>query len=88
MDAFRGLNGPLKVSPTRLSREIVDKWVEAGVAAGYPRCLDYNGSDQEGVGYFQLTSHKGRRWSSSVAYLKQARNRPNLKVITHAQAEE
>ena len=87
VDAFRGLNGPLKVSPTRLSREIVDKWVEAGVAAGYPRCLDYNGSDQEGVGYFQLTSHKGRRWSSSVAYLKQARNRPNLKIITHAQAE-
>ena len=87
IDPARGLTGPLKVSPTRLSREIVDKWVDSAIAAGYPRCLDYNGCHQEGVGYFQLTSHQGRRWSSAVAYLKPARHRANLKIITHAQAE-
>ena len=87
IDSARGTDGPLKVSPTRLSREVVDKWVESAVAAGFRRCADYNGSDQEGVGYFQLTSHQGRRWSSAVAYLNPARNRQNLKIITHAQAE-
>ena len=84
----RGQDGPLSVSPTRLKREIVDKWLDAAVAAGYKRNPDYNGSDQEGVGYFQLTLDKGRRCSSAVAYLKPARNRKNLTIITHAQAEK
>jgi choline dehydrogenase len=84
----RGKDGPLSVSPTRLKREIVDKWLDAAVAAGYKRNPDYNGSDQEGVGYFQLTLNKGRRCSSAVAYLKPARNRKNLTIITHAQAEK
>ena len=84
----RGQDGPLSVSPTRLKRKIVDKWLDAAVAAGYKRNPDYNGSDQEGVGYFQLTLDKGRRCSSAVAYLKPARNRKNLTIITHAQAEK
>ena len=84
----RGQDGPLSVSPTRLKRKIVDKWLDAAVAAGYKRNPDYNGSDQEGVGYFQLTIDKGRRCSSAVAYLKPARNRKNLTIITHAQAEK
>ena len=84
----RGQDGPLSVSPTRLKREIVDKWLDAAVAAGYKRNPDYNGSVQEGVGYFQLTLDKGRRCSSAVAYLKPARNRKNLTIITHAQAEK
>jgi choline dehydrogenase len=83
----RGTDGPLSVSPTRLKREIVDKWLDAAVSAGYKRNPDYNSSDQEGVGYFQLTLDKGRRCSSAVAYLKPARNRKNLTIITHAQVE-
>ncbi len=81
----RGTSGPLQVSPKSLSREIVDHWVQAGVAAGYPYNEDYNSGDQEGVGYFQLTSHNGRRCSSAVAYLKPARGRQNLEIITNAQ---
>ena len=84
----RGTDGPLSVSPTRLKRDIVDRWLDAAVAAGYKRNPDYNSSDQEGVGYFQLTLDKGRRCSSAVAYLKPARNRKNLTIITHAQAEK
>lgn len=81
----RGADGPLQVSPTRLSREVIDHWIEAGKAAGYPYNDDYNSGDQEGVGYFQLTSSKGRRCSASVAYLKDAKKRPNLTIITNAQ---
>ncbi len=39
------------------------------------------------VGYFQLTNRNGRRCSSAVAYLKPARSRPNLTIITHAQVQ-
>ena len=85
---YRGNDGPLSVQTSRLSREIVDHWVDAAVAAGYKRTEDYNGLDQEGVGYFQLTMKGGRRCSSAVAYLHPYRNRKNLNVITNAQTEK
>lgn len=83
----RGKTGPLSVQPSRLKREVVDRWIEAAVAAGYRETPDYNGEDQEGVGYFQLTMTGGRRCSSAVAYLKPARGRANLEIITGAQTE-
>lgn len=85
---LRGKSGPLSVQHSRLGRDVVDRWVEAAEAAGYRRNDDYNGADQEGVGYFQLTMKGGRRCSSAVAYLKPARGRSNLKIITGAQTEK
>ncbi len=84
---LRGRAGPLSVQTTRLSRRIVDHWVDAAEAAGYPRTEDYNGEDQEGVGYFQLTMRGGRRCSSAVAYLRPAKGRHNLRIVTDAQTE-
>jgi len=83
---LRGATGPLSVSPSRLSRDIIDTWIEAAVAAGYKKNPDYNGADQEGVGYFQMTTRQGRRCSSAVAYLRPILGRPNLKVFTNTQA--
>ena len=83
----RGYDGPLSVSPTRLKRDIVDRWIDAAQGAGYKLNEDYNSGDQEGVGYFQLTLAKGRRCSSAVAYLKPVRGRANLTVITKTQAK-
>ncbi|WP_417525256.1 GMC family oxidoreductase [Marinovum sp.] len=85
---LRGRDGPLSVQTSRLTREVVDRWIEAAQAAGYPKARDYNGADQEGVGYFQLTMRGGRRCSSAVAYLKPARGRKNLEVIPNAQTEK
>tara|TARA_R110002126_G_scaffold23370_1_gene82049 strand:+ start:7884 stop:9491 length:1608 start_codon:yes stop_codon:yes gene_type:complete len=85
---MRGSSGPLSVSPTRLKRDVVDKWIDAAETAGYKKNSDYNGADQEGVGYFQLTIKGGRRCSSAVAYLKPAKGRANLKVITNHQVEK
>lgn len=84
----RGQDGPLSVQNSRLTRDIVDLWVDAAVDAGFARNPDYNGVDQEGVGYFQLTMTGGRRCSSAVAYLKPARGRPNLDILTNAQTEK
>ncbi|MEC5291800.1 choline dehydrogenase [Aurantimonas sp. C2-6-R+9] len=83
-DDYHGVGGPLNVSNMRLKRPICDAWVAAAQNAGYPFNTDYNGAEQEGVGFFQLTARNGRRCSSAVAYLKPARQRPNLKIVTRA----
>ena len=85
---LRGNDGPLSVQPSRLERDIVDIWVDAAVNAGYRRNPDYNGTDQEGVGHFQLTMKGGRRCSSAAAYLSPAKRRPNLKVVTGSQVKK
>ena len=84
VDEFHGVGGPLSVSNMRIQRPICDAWVAAAQAEGYPFNPDYNGAEQEGVGYFQLTTRNGRRCSAAVAYLKPIRNRQNLNIITKA----
>lgn len=86
-NAERGVGGPLTVSPTRVSRPVVDAWVQAAQNSGYHRNHDYNGANQEGVGLFQLTLRNGRRCSSAVAYLNPAKKRPNMTVMTNTQVK-
>ncbi len=83
-DEYHGVGGPLSVSNMRIQRPICDAWVAAAQAEGYTFNPDYNGAEQEGVGYFQLTTRNGRRCSAAVAYLKPIRNRQNLNIITKA----
>ncbi|RED18572.1 GMC family oxidoreductase [Pontivivens insulae] len=87
-DEYHGVGGPLSVSNMRIQRPICDAWVAAAQAAGYPFNPDYNGAEQEGVGYFQLTTRNGRRCSAAVAYLNPARSRDNLEIITNAQVQK
>ena len=87
-DEYHGNKGPLSVSNMRIQRPITDAWVAAAQAAGYKFNPDYNGADQEGVGFFQLTARNGRRCSSAVAYLNPVKSRENLQIITHAQVEK
>jgi len=86
-DAFHGDQGELSVSNMRIQRPITDAWVAAAHAAGYKFNPDYNGTDQEGVGFFQLTARNGRRCSSAVAFLNPVKSRPNLQIITHAHVQ-
>ena len=44
---------------------------------GIPRNPDYNGGDQEGVGYFQRVIHRGRRRSAARVFLQPAMARGN-----------
>ncbi len=87
-DAYHGDQGPLSVSNMRIQRPITDAWVAAAQAAGHKFNPDYNGADQEGVGFFQLTSRNGRRCSAAVAYLNPVKSRDNLQIITHAQVSK
>ena len=86
-DEFHGSGGPLGVSDVRMDNPLCEAYIEAGVAAGLPKTRDFNGGNQEGIGYYQFTVKDGRRSSTAVGYLKPVMNRPNLKVITNAEVE-
>jgi choline dehydrogenase len=85
-DALHGVGGPLAVSNVCEPHPLCEAFIEAAQQAGYPRNDDFNGPEQEGAGYFQLTAKNGRRWSTAVGYLREARRRPNLVVETNALA--
>ncbi|WJF90449.1 choline dehydrogenase [Paraburkholderia bonniea] len=84
--ATRGMEGPLWASTIKQRHELVDAFISAANKIGMRTVDDFNSGDQEGVGYYQLTTRKGWRCSSAVAYLKPARRRPNLHVETSALA--
>ena len=85
-DDFHGAGGPLAVSDVCEPHPLCDAFIEAAQRAGLPRNDDFNGATQEGAGYFQLTAKNGRRWSTAVGYLRQARRRRNLAIVSNALA--
>jgi choline dehydrogenase len=85
-DQYHGVDGELKVSNLRLRRQIADLFIEASEEIGIPFNQDCNGEKQEGVGYFQQTTHKGFRRSSYRSFLnRKVRTRKNLTIMTDTQ---
>jgi choline dehydrogenase len=83
---LHGREGPLKASSIRNKHPLVEAFIGSANALGVPTTEDFNGISQEGVGYYQLTTHQGMRCSTAKAYLKPARKRANLRIITDARA--
>ncbi|KAK7883926.1 hypothetical protein WMY93_027049 [Mugilogobius chulae] len=79
-DKYRGGSGPLKVSRGKTQHPLHKAFIEAGQQAGYPFTDDMNGFQQEGLGWMDMTVHKGKRWSTASAYLRPVLGRPNLKA--------
>ncbi|NML19082.1 choline dehydrogenase [Azohydromonas caseinilytica] len=86
---YHGGDGPLHVTTPKADiSPLFDAFVRAGEQAGYARTEDLNGYRQEGFGPMdRTTTGDGRRCSTSLAYLDQARQRPNLTVKTRAVAD-
>jgi choline dehydrogenase len=83
-DAYHGVGGPLAVEDLGFRNPLSSVFVDAGVTCGLPRNEDFNGSRQEGVGFYQVTQRHGRRCSAAVAYLAPARSRANLEIRTRS----
>jgi len=81
---YHGMSGPLNVAEPRSPRRLSRRFVDAAVAAGYPRNPDFNGERQEGVGLYHLTQEDGQRCSAADAFLAPALDRPNLRAETGA----
>lgn len=83
---YHGVDGPLNVADLRTVNPLTRAFLEASAEIGLPRTDDFNGPQQEGMSLTQVNQKQGKRHSAATAYLKPALNRPNLKVITQAQA--
>ena len=62
-------------------------FVDAAAAIGLERSADLNGPDNEGVGFVPVSQRRGRRFSVADGYLRPARRRPNLEVLTGVHAD-
>ena len=85
-EPLHGRSGPVHVEDRVYTHELSHLFVESAVGAGHQRTDDFNGTEQEGAGLYQVTCHRGRRWSTNEAYLKPVRHRDNLTVTTGALA--
>ncbi|HEX3863152.1 MAG TPA: choline dehydrogenase [Stellaceae bacterium] len=85
-DPAHGVGGPLRVSDQAIHWELGDHFIAAAIEAGMPANNDFNNGEQEGAGPFQNTTNRKRRWSTATAYLKPARQRPNLAISTNSHA--
>lgn len=85
---YHGNGGPLGVSDLVNPHPMTKAWVQAGQQMGLPYNSDFNGESQYGIGYYQTTTRGSRRCSAAVGYLKPARGRSNLKIITQGMAKK
>ncbi len=85
---WRGGLGPIQVDTLRCENEACAAWLDAAEDWGMPPNPDFNGETTEGAGKYNLTLDGRWRSSAARAYLRPARARPNLTVVTGALVEK
>ena len=80
--AYHGTGGELSVCRARGVNPLFDVFVEAGRQAGWPVNDDFNGAEQQGFGRYDFTIRRGKRCSTSAAFLRPVRHRRNLAIAT------
>lgn len=87
-DRYHGTDGQMNVTEQVQHNELSKAFVRAAQELGVPFTADFNGAEQHGVGYYDVTQKRARRESASTAYLWPAFRRPNLTIRTGAQATQ
>ena len=85
---FHGAGGHWRVEKQRLSWELLDTFADAANGEGIPSTADFNRGNNFGVSYFEVNQRKGFRWNTSRGFLKPAKKRMNLSVLTGAQVDK
>lgn len=81
---FHGAGGEWRVERLRVAWEILDSFRKAAGQAGIQPVQDFNSGDNEGSDYFEVNQREGWRWNTAKAFLRPARQRRNLTVLTRA----
>ncbi len=82
---YHGGSGPIGIELARWKNPLADAFISAAAESlGIPRNDDFNGASMEGTGYWDLTTWKGRRTSTSLTFIQPNRKRPNLRLLTEA----
>jgi choline dehydrogenase len=82
--AFRGVDGPLRVTPVTNRHPVSQGLFDAVVENGFPNTDDLSGANPEGAGWYDTNIVDGARQSAADAYLRPHLDRPNLTVVTSA----
>lgn len=83
-DHFRGGSGPVKVERSKFRDPLADAVMASAKGMGIPQPADFNAAEQYGISVAQVATHCGSRCSAASAYLRPARKRANLKIVTDA----
>ena len=86
-DAFRGREGPIRVTDPQPSEPLFAALIKAAGEVGIAHNPDYNGARQDGIAMSQASIAGGRRMSTAHCYLDPIRKRPNLHIETDALGE-
>jgi choline dehydrogenase len=82
-----GAAGEWRVERQRLSWQVLEAFRQAAGQSGIASIEDFNGGDNEGCSYFQVNQRRGVRWNAAKAFLRDIRQRPNLRVLTDAEVQ-
>jgi len=85
---LHGADGYLSVSDLRHTNPISKTFVDAAEGAGLSKVTDFNSTEREGLGFYQVTQENGQRCSTAKGYLAPALARTNLTVLTKALVEK
>jgi choline dehydrogenase len=86
-DAFRGRDGPLRVTNPEPRDPLYAALITAAGEVGIAHNPDYNGARQDGIAMSQATIASRRRMSTAHCYLDPIRRRQNLRIETGALTE-
>jgi len=81
---YHGTDGPMGVSDLKEVNQHSRLFVDACDEVGIKKIDDYNGESQFGAGLCQVTQEGGVRANTSRAFLRPARGRANLRILTKA----
>ena len=81
---LHGGDGPIRISESNTPDMLYDVVAQSAVNAGYRAHDDVSDGDHEGVSRMELSVGRGHRQSTANTYLRQARGRKGLTVLTEA----
>jgi choline dehydrogenase len=79
---YHGVGGPLNVADLRSINPLSRAFVSAAEELGFALNQDFNGAEQDGFGFYQVTQKDGKRCSAAAGYISPILSRPNLTVKT------
>lgn len=85
---YHGIGGPMNVTNLESYSPLAGMMCDAARSLQWPLTEDFNGAQQEGFGLRQATIRNGRRESTSTAFLRPVRHRPNLTVMTDCMVDK
>ena len=86
--SFHGTGGPYNVAPPRSPNPLSEIYFQACKQAGFKLNADFNGAEQEGIGYHWLQQKAGERWGMESGFANGCKHRPNVEFFTEAKVRK